>query len=108
MHARFYGTYPRKIRRYALERGVIGVEDAIRSSTSLPAAILGLEDRGMVREGLVADLVVLDLDTVRDRATFFEPHQYAEGIDYVMVGGELLIDDGEFTWALAGKVITRN
>ncbi len=108
VHARFYGTYPRKIRRYALERGVISVEDAIRSSTSLPARILGLEDRGMVREGLVADLVVLDLDTVRDRATFFEPHQYAEGVDYVMVGGELLIDEGNFTWALPGKVITRD
>ena len=87
---------------------MISVEDAIRSSTSLPAVIMGIKDRGLVREGLVADLVVLDLETVRDRSTFFEPHQYADGIDYVMVGGELLIDQGDFTWALAGEVLTRN
>lgn len=106
VHARYYGTFPRKIYRYALERGVISLEHAIRSMTSLPAQILGLEDRGQIREGQRADIAVLDLERLRDTATFFEPHQYAEGVDYVLVNGELVIDDGEITWALPGEVIT--
>lgn len=106
VHARYYGTFPRKIRHLALERGVITVEDAIRSMTSLPAQILGLRDRGMVREGFVADLVVFDLDRIRDRATFFEPHQYPEGIEYVLVNGEFVVDGGQLTWKLPGKVLT--
>ena len=106
-HARFYGSFPRKIRHYALTRGVITVESAIRSSTSLPAQIMGLRDRGLIREGMVADLVVFDLATIRDKATFFEPHQYSEGIDYVFVNGVAVVDQSKPTWALPGKVITR-
>ena len=106
-HARFYGSFPRKIRHYALTRGVITVESAIRSSTSLPALIMGLRDRGIIREGMVADLVVFDLATIRDKATFFEPHQYSEGIDYVFVNGVAVVDQSKPTWALPGKVITR-
>jgi N-acyl-D-amino-acid deacylase len=107
VHARFYGTFPRKIRRYALERGVISVEHAVRASTSLPAQILGLRDRGQVREGFRADLVVFDLETIKDTATFFEPHQHAEGIDLVLVGGTFVKDKGELTWERPGRVITR-
>jgi len=107
VHARFYGTFPRKIRRYALERQVISVEHAVRAATSLPAQILGLRDRGMVREGFKADLVVFDLETIKDTATFFEPHQHAEGIDYVLVGGAFVKDKGKLTWERPGKVITR-
>ena len=107
-HARFYGSFPRKIRHYALERGVISLEAAIRSSTSLPAQIMGLRDRGLIREGMVADLVVFDLSMIRDKATFFEPHQYSEGIDFVFVNGVVVVDTGKLTWALPGKVITRN
>lgn len=106
-HARFYGTFPRKIRHYALDRGAITVEDAIRSSTSLPALIMGLEDRGSIREGMAADLVVFDLATIRDKATFFEPHQYSEGIEYVFVNGVAVVDGAKLTWALPGAVITR-
>lgn len=106
VHARFYGTFPRKIRRYAIERGVMTIEDAIRSATSLPARILGLRDRGLVSEGQRADLVVLDLERLNDRATFVEPHQYAEGVEYVLVGGEFVVDDGQLTWKLPGVVIT--
>lgn len=106
-HARFYGSFPRKIRHYGLTRGVITVESAIRSSTSLPAQIMGLRDRGLIREGMVADLVVFDLATIRDKATFFEPHQYSEGIDYVFVNGVAVVDQTKVTWALPGKVITR-
>jgi N-acyl-D-amino-acid deacylase len=106
-HARFYGSFARKIRHYALDRGVISVEHAIRSSTSLPALIMGLKDRGLIREGLAADLVVFDLATIRDKATFFEPHQYPEGIDYVFVNGTAVVDGGKLTGALAGQLIVR-
>jgi N-acyl-D-aspartate/D-glutamate deacylase len=105
-HARFYGTFPRKIRHYAIERGVLSVEDAVRSMTSLPAQILGLRTRGQVREGFMADLAVLDLESYRDVATFFEPHQYADGVELVMVNGQLVVDTGELTWKLPGRVIT--
>ena len=106
-NARFYGSFPRKIRHYAIDRGVISVEAAIRSSTSLPATIMGLKDRGLVREGMAADLVVLDLATIRDKATFFEPHQYSEGIEHVFVNGVAVVDGSKITWALPGKLITR-
>ncbi|MFW6201079.1 MAG: N-acyl-D-amino-acid deacylase family protein [Gemmatimonadota bacterium] len=106
VHARYYGTFPRKIRRYALELDAIAVEDAIRSMTTLPAQILGLEDRGSIREGARADVVVLDLDRLRDTATFFEPHRHPEGVEYVLVNGELVIDGGEPTWTLPGRILT--
>jgi N-acyl-D-amino-acid deacylase len=106
-HARFYGSFPRKIRHYALDRGAISLEAAIRSSTSLPAQIMGLRDRGQIREGMAADLVIFDLATIRDKATFFEPHQYSEGIDYVFVNGVAVVDATKLTGALPGKVITR-
>ena len=106
VHARFYGTFPRKIRKYAMERDALSVLDAIRSMTSLPAQVLGIKDRGVVREGNVADLVIMDLDRIRDKATFFEPHQYPEGIEYVMVGGQFVVLKGEPNDALPGKIIT--
>jgi N-acyl-D-amino-acid deacylase len=106
-HARFYGSFPRKIRHYALDRGAISIESAIRSSTSLPAQIMRLTDRGLIRVGLAADLVVFDLNTIRDKATFFEPHQYSEGIDYVFVNGVAVVDATKLTWALPGKVLSR-
>ncbi|MEJ2238067.1 MAG: amidohydrolase family protein [Gemmatimonadales bacterium] len=105
-HTRVYGTYPRKIKRYAMERRLVSVGAAVRSATSLPAQIMGLEDRGMIKEGHVADVVVLDLNTLEDNSTFFEPHQYPSGVDYVMVNGTLVVDNGELTWALPGAVIT--
>ena len=106
VHARFYGTFPRKIRKYAIEQGIMTVEDAIRSSTSLPAQILGFRNRGLVREGFHADLVVFDMDEIRDTATFFNPHQYSEGIDYVLINGKFVVDGGELTWKLPGVIIT--
>jgi N-acyl-D-amino-acid deacylase len=106
-HARFYGSFTRKIRHYALDRGVITLENAIRVATSLPARIMRLADRGQVREGFAADLVVFDLATIRDKATFFEPHQHSEGIDYVFVNGVAVVDAGKLTQALAGKLLAR-
>ena len=105
-HPRYYGTFPRKIRRSALEKGTVSVEGAIRSMTSLPAQILGLRDRGLIREGQWADLVIMDLENIRDMATALDPHQYAEGIDHVLVNGQFVIENGTHTWNLPGVVIT--
>jgi N-acyl-D-amino-acid deacylase len=106
-HARFYGSFTRKIRHYALDRGAISLEHAIRSSTSLPAQIMRLKDRGQIREGYAADLVIFDLATIRDKATFFEPHQHSEGILYVFVNGVAVVDGTKLTSALPGKVLVR-
>jgi len=106
-HARFYGSFTRKIRHYAIDRGAITLEHAIRSSTSLPARIMDLRDRGQIREGFAADLVVFDLAAIRDKATFFEPHQHSEGIDYVFVNGAAVVDAGQLTHATPGKVLVR-
>ena len=106
VHPRFYGTFPRKIASYARDRGVLRVEDAIRSATSLPALIMGLRDRGLVREGYWADVVVFDLEELEDRTTFFEPHQYPSGIEFVLVNGEFVVDGGELSWELPGRLIS--
>jgi N-acyl-D-amino-acid deacylase len=106
-HARFYGSFTRKIRHYALDRGAISFEHAIRSSTSLPARIMRLADRGTIRDGAAADLVVFDLEQVRDKATFFEPHQHSEGVEYVFVNGVAVVDGGRLTNALPGRVLSR-
>lgn len=107
VHARYYGTFPRKIRRYALDRGVISVEFAIRAQTSLPAQIVGLRNRGLLREGYAADVVVMDLERVRDMADFTHPHQFAQGIEYVLENGEFVVDgEAKPTGKLAGVVIT--
>ena len=106
-HARFYGSFTRKIRHYALDRGAITLEHAIRSSTSLPARIMSLNDRGQIREGLAADLVVFDLATIRDKATFFEPHQHSEGIEHVFINGVAVVDGGKLTHATPGKILAR-
>jgi len=102
-HPRSYGTFPRKIRRYVLDRPWLSMEQAIRSASGLPAEMLGLENRGRLREGLVADVVVFDPGTIRDLATFADPHRYSEGIDYLLIAGRLVIDAGEFTGVLAGR-----
>lgn len=105
VHPRYYGTFPRKIRQYALTAGALSVESAIRSQTSLPARIMGLQDRGEIRVGNWADLVVFDLETIADQATFFEPHQHATGIDHVLVNGEFVVRDGQILLTTPGKLI---
>ncbi len=106
-HTRVYGSFPRKIGYYARERGVLSVAAAVRSATSLPAAVMGFPDRGTIREGAVADLVVIDLDALADNATFFEPHQYPSGIEHVLIGGQFAVDGGRPTGALIGRVLIR-
>jgi N-acyl-D-amino-acid deacylase len=104
-HARFYGTMPRKIRRYVMDRGVITMPFAIRSMTSLPAQIMRLADRGGIRVGYWADLVLFD-ESIEDTATFTAPHQYPKGIPFVFVNGVAVVDDGKLTKALPGKVVS--
>lgn len=106
VHARFYGTFPRKIAFYAKERGAITVEHAIRSATSLPAQFMGFKDRGLLREGNAADILVFDLENLQDKATFFEPHQYPEGIVHVIVNGTFLVEEGKLQDStFPGKVL---
>jgi N-acyl-D-aspartate/D-glutamate deacylase len=96
---------PRKIRRYAMDRKIIDLPFAIRSMTSLPAQIMRMSDRGWIRSGYWADLVIFD-ETIADHATFTEPHQYPTGIPFVFVNGVAVVDDGKFTKALPGKVLS--
>lgn len=104
-HPRVYGAFPRKMRLMALDGGELTVPFVIRSFSGLAADFFALSDRGYVREGLAADLVVLDLDRYRDLATFEDPHHYAEGAVHVLVNGEWAVRDEAFTGALAGRAI---
>jgi N-acyl-D-amino-acid deacylase len=102
-HPRSYGTNARVLAEYVRERGVIPLEDAIRRMTSLPARTFGLKDRGLIREGMAADLVIFDPARVAGPATYTRPHQYATGFDYVLVNGQLAVDDGKLTPVRAGR-----
>jgi N-acyl-D-amino-acid deacylase len=104
-HPRAYGTFPRILRKYVREEGKLRLEEAIRKFSALPASRLGLADRGVLKAGLWADVVVFDPATVRDVATFESPNQPSEGMDYVLVNGVPVIDDGKMTGALPGKVL---
>ena len=106
-HPRVYGAFPRNIRVYVLEKQVITLADAIRGMTSLPATIFSIPDRGLVREGMVADLAVFDLETISDRATYADPHQLSQGMLHVLVNGMAVVADGRFTGARPGIVLRR-
>ncbi len=105
-HPRGNGAFARKLRVYVNERHVIDLPFAIRSMTSLPAAVYGLADRGMLRPGAWADILVFDPGRVRDVATYTDPHQLSEGMEYVLVNGVIEKDAGQYTGALGGKVVT--
>ena len=104
-HPRNYGTNVRVLGHYVRERGVLTLEDAVRKMTSLPAQRFGLYDRGVIRPGAVADLVLFDPSKVRDTADYNNPHQYAEGIGWTMVAGELIWQEGQDTGASPGKLL---
>lgn len=106
-HPRYFGTYPHKIATYVREKGVITLPFFVRSSTGLPAQIVGLEDRGYVRPGQAADLVVFDYERVQDHATILNPGGHNEGIEFVFVNGRAVVDDGTLTGALPGEVLIR-
>lgn len=106
-HPRSYGAFTRKIAKYVRENPVISLPFAIRSATGLPAQVIGLRDRGYIREGQRADVLVFDFDHIQDRATNLDPDRHSEGIRYVLVNGALVIDDTKFTNVLNGEVVLR-
>jgi N-acyl-D-aspartate/D-glutamate deacylase len=105
-HPRNNGAFARKIHRYVTERGVIDLPFAVRSMTSLPASVYGLKDRGTLRPGAWADILIFDPKNVRDTATYLEPHQLAEGMNYILVNGVIEKDDTTYTGKLGGRVVT--
>ncbi len=104
-HPRNFGTFPRVLRYYVREKRILTMADAIRKMTSLPADIVGLRDRGRLTPGYQADIVIFNPETVADRATFTQPKQYPVGIDYVLVNGQVVIEQGEHTNALPGQIL---
>lgn len=106
-HPRSYGTFPRKVGRFAIEEERMPVAQAIRSASGLPADILGLRERGYLRPGHFADVVLLDPKTFRDTATFEKPHQYATGVRWLWVNGVAVIEDGKETGARGGRALRK-
>jgi N-acyl-D-amino-acid deacylase len=104
-HPRSYGTFPRVLGRYVREERLLSLSEAVHKMTGLPARRLGLRDRGMIRVGAKADLVVLDPRTVGDLATYEDPHRYPRGIEHVLVNGRFVIRDAEHTGNLPGKLL---
>jgi N-acyl-D-amino-acid deacylase len=104
-HPRAYGTFPRIIAEYVRKRHVLTLEDAVRKMTSWPADRMGLADRGVIREGLRADLTVFDYDTIADGSTWADPMAAPRGVDYVVVNGQLAVDNGVYTGARSGHVL---
>ena len=104
-HPRNFGTFPRVLGVYVREQHLLTLEDAIRKMTSLSAAKIGLKDRGTLRAGAYADITVFDEARVIDRSTYTEPYRYSEGIEYVVVNGQVVLDRGTHTGARPGKAL---
>jgi dihydroorotase/N-acyl-D-amino-acid deacylase len=104
-HPRSYGTFARVLGVYVREKRLLTIEEAIRKMTSMPAARLRLPDRGLLRPGMMADIVVFDPATVADRATFLNPRQFAAGFDYVLVNGKPVIHKGALTHERPGRIL---
>ena len=107
VHPRFYGTFPRVLGRYVREKKIISLEQAVQKMTGLPAQKLGLKDRGLIKRGMAADLVLFDPGRIDDTATFDMPHEYPKGISHVMINGTIVIKNGEHTGKLPGKRLSR-
>jgi N-acyl-D-aspartate/D-glutamate deacylase len=106
-HPRAFGAFPRVIAKYVREDRALTLEDAVRRMSSLAAHRLGLTDRGLIAPGMAADLLIFDPDKIQDEATFSEPMRFATGIDYVLVNGVPVIDDGKLTDARPGRLLRR-
>src|SRR4030081_19043 len=104
-HPRAYGTFPRILRKYVREEKKLTLEEAIRKFSALPAQRMRLTDRGVLKQGMWADVVMFDPATVRDLATFENPNQLSEGMEYVLVNGVPVVDQSKMTGALPGKVV---
>ncbi len=106
-HPRYYGTFPRVLGKYVREEKLIPLEEAVRKMTALPAGKMGIAGRGLLKEGFFADINVFDPATIIDKATFDKPHQYPEGLKYVIVNGEIVVDNGKHTGARPGLVLRK-
>jgi N-acyl-D-aspartate/D-glutamate deacylase len=104
-HPRNFGTFPRVLGVYVRQRGLLRLEDAVRKMTALNAAKLGLHDRGLLRPGQWADLTLFDPERIIDRATYTEPFQYSDGIEYAIVNGQVVLDRGRHTGARPGRAL---
>jgi N-acyl-D-amino-acid deacylase len=104
-HPRYYGTFPRILGRYVREEKVLTLEEAIRKMTSANTAKVRVFDRGLLRPGQWADVTVFDPDTIIDKATFEQPHQYAVGVEDVLVNGELVLEKGNHTGKRPGRIV---
>jgi N-acyl-D-amino-acid deacylase len=104
-HPRAYGAFARKLKKYVVERRAVDLAAAIRSMTTLPATVFGLKDRGQLRPGAFADVLIFDLAKINDAATYDKPHQLSQGFDDIIVNGELARRNGQFTATLAGRVL---
>jgi N-acyl-D-aspartate/D-glutamate deacylase len=104
-HPRAYGNFARVLGKYVREEKIIPIKEAIRRLSGLPATNLGLDHRGLLKEGMFADVVVFDPATIADRATFEKPHQYAVGVKHVFVNGVQVLNDGEHTGAKPGRAL---
>ena len=107
-HPRWYGTFPRVLGHYARDKKIISMVEAVRKMTALPAERLGLNMRGQIQEGWFADVVVFNPVTVEDQATFEEPHQYPVGIDWVIINGQITVEESSFRDVRAGRVLRRH
>jgi N-acyl-D-aspartate/D-glutamate deacylase len=106
-HPRTYGTYPRVLERYVREKGLLSLEQAVHKMTGMVAYKLGLSDRGVIRAGAFADLVIFDPARVHDRSSYEDPRQFPEGFAHVFVNGAWTVKGGEHTGARAGRVLRR-
>jgi N-acyl-D-amino-acid deacylase len=104
-HPRNYGTFPRVISHYVREKGVLSLEEAVRKMTSLPADVFKLKDRGKLKEGMYADVCVFDFENFNDRATFSNPHQYSQGLSYVIINGEIVVQEDTHTNKRSGMIL---
>jgi N-acyl-D-amino-acid deacylase len=104
-HPRTYGTFARVLGSYVRDRNILSLEEAVRKMTSLPAQILSIDNRGLIQEGYYADITIFDASTVTDKATFEDPHQYAEGINSVLVNGVIVVENGAHNGSKPGRVL---
>ncbi|MDI6697920.1 MAG: D-aminoacylase [Candidatus Saccharicenans sp.] len=106
-HPRYYGSFPRALAEYVRKEQLMPLEEMVRKMTSAPAEKFGLLNRGRIKEGYAADLVLFDIEKIQDKATWSEPHQFPEGLPYVAVNGRLVVDGGQFTGKLPGEILSR-
>jgi len=106
-HPRGYGSFPRVLGKYVREEKILTLEEAIKKMTSLPANKIGLKNRGIIKEGYWADIVIFNKNEIKDKATFENPHQYPEGIYYVIINGQMAVDNGKITGLKPGKILKR-